>query len=164
MKKIIFLLSILALFLGGCASSTNITQPLVAPQVTEVKTFGEIEIDKKDTKAPEHFIQAVESYIKQGLQERSLYDEESGKKISVSVNSYRMRKGMTRMMFGVFAGKDGINSTVKVYSPDGGKVLGSSEVNSYNVMAVGSQDDIARMHGEEIVKFLSGETQEKSTE
>lgn len=71
---------------------------------------------------------------------------------------------MTRMMFGIFAGKDGINSTVKVYSPDGGKVLGSSEVNSYNVMAVGSQDDIARMHGEEIVKFLSGDIQEKSTE
>ncbi len=164
MKKIIFLLSILALILGGCASSTNITQPLEAPQVTEVKTFGDIEIDKKDTKAPEHFIQAVESYIKQGLQERSLYNEESGKKISVSVNSYRMRKGMTRMMFGIFAGKDGINSTVKVYSPDGGKVLGSSEVNSYNVMAVGSQDDIARMHGEEIVKFLSGDIQEKSTE
>ena len=150
--------------MGGCASSTNITQPLEVPQVTEVKTFSEIEINKKDTKAPEHFIHAVESYIKQGLQERSLYDEESGKKISVSVNSYRMRKGMTRMMFGVFAGKDGINSTVKVYSPDGKKVLGSSEVNSYNVMAVGSQDDIARMHGDEIVKFLSGETKGASKE
>ncbi len=75
-----------------------------------------------------------------------------------------MRKGMTRMMFGVFAGKDGIDSTVNVYSPDGSQVLGSSEVSSYNVMAVGSQDDIARMHGDEIVKFLSGEIQEKPTE
>ena len=164
MKNIFLLLSILALLLGGCASTTNITQPLETPQTTEIKTFGEIKIDKKDTKAPEHFIHAVESYIKQGLQERSLYDEESGKKISVSVNSYRMRKGMTRMMFGVFAGKDGINSTVNVYSPDGAEVLGSSEVNSYNVMAVGSQDDIARMHGEEIVKFLSGETKETPKE
>jgi len=164
MKHIFLLLSILALFLGGCASSTNITQPLEAPQVAEVKTFGNIEINSNDTKAPEHFISAVEAYIKQGLQERSIYDDESGKKISVSVNSYRMRKGMTRMMFGILAGKDGINSTVKVYSPDGNKVLGSSEVNSYNVMAVGSQDDIARMHGEEIVKFLAGEAKEKSTE
>ncbi len=164
MKKTIILLSILALLLAGCASTTNITQPLEAPQATEVKAFGEIEIDKKDTKAPEHFIHAVESYIKQGLQERSLYDEENGKKISVSVNSYRMRKGMTRMMFGIFAGKDGINSTVNVYTPDGGEVLGSSEVNSYNVMAVGSQDDIARMHGEEIVKFLSGEAKETPAE
>jgi len=164
MNKTIVILSILALLLGGCASSTNITQPLEAPQLTEVKTFGEIDIDTKDTKAPEHFIHAVESYIKQGLQERSLYDEENGKKVSVSVNSYRMRKGMTRMMFGIFAGKDGINSTVKVYAPDGGKVLGSSEVNSYNVMAVGSQDDIARMHGDEIVKFLSGELEEKPAE
>ena len=68
------------------------------------------------------------------------------------------------MMFGVFAGKDGINSTVKVYSPDGHTVLGSSEVSSYNVMAVGSQDDIARMHGEEIVKFLSGEAKQTTKE
>ena len=164
MKKVLLLLSIFALFLGGCASSTNITQPLETPSVAEIKTFGNIEINNNDTKAPEHFIHAVESYIKQGLQERSIYDEESGKKVSVSVNKYRMRKGMTRMMFGVFAGKDGIDSTVKVYSPNGDKVLGSSEVSSYNVMAVGSQDDIARMHGEEIVKFLSGEAKEKTTE
>ncbi len=164
MNKTILLLAILALLIGGCASSTNITQPLEAPTVAEVKTFGEIEIKNNDTKAPEHFINAVESYIKQGLQERSIYDQESGKKISVSVNKYRMRKGMTRMMFGILAGKDGIDSTVKVYSPDGGKVLGSSEVSSYNVMAVGSQDDIARMHGEEIVKFLSGEAKQSTTE
>lgn len=164
MKKTILLLSIFALMLGGCASATNITQPLETAKVAEVKTFGDIEINKNDTKAPEHFILAVQSYIKQSLQERSLYDEESGKRINVSVNKYRMRKGMTRMMFGIFAGKDGIDSTVKVYSPDGNKVLGSSEVSSYNVMAVGSQDDIARMHGEEIVKFLTGEEKEKSSE
>ena len=152
----VFLLSVV-----GCASTTNITDPLESAEIAETQTFGEIDINNNGSKAPPHFITAVESYIKQGLQERSLYDADNGKKVSISVNSYRMRSGFTRMMFGVFAGKDGIDSTVKIYSPDGNKVLGSSEVSSYNMMAVGNQEDIARMHGEEIVKFLAGETTEQ---
>jgi len=154
----------LLLNLVGCTSTTNITDTLESTEMADVETFGNIDITNNGSKAPPHFITAVESYIKQGLQERSLYDEDYGKKVSVSVNSYRMRLGFTRMMFGVLAGKDGIDSTVKIYSSDGNEVLGSSEVSSYNVMAVGDQENIARMHGEEIVRFLAGETPEQSTD
>ncbi len=163
MKKLIVLL-IFILCIVGCASTTSITDPLESSEIAEVKTFGEIDIDGNGSKAPPHFITAVESYIVQGLQERSLYDSENGKKISISVNNYRMRSGFSRMMFGIFAGKDGIDSTVKIYSPDGNRMLGSSEVSSYNMMAVGNQEDIARMHGEEIVKFLAGESSEKTND
>jgi hypothetical protein len=60
-------------------------------------------------------------------------------------------------MFGIFAGKDGVDSTVDVVDARTGKVVGSSTVSSYNVMAVGEQEDVARMHAEEIARFLSGE-------
>lgn len=61
-------------------------------------------------------------------------------------------------MFGIMAGKDGMNSTITATAAsDPTRVLGESTVSSYNVMAVGGEDDIPRMHAAEIAKFLAGE-------
>ena len=74
-------------------------------------------------------------------------------KIDIKVIEFRMRSGVTRMMFGIFAGKDGIASEVSVRDSSQ-KVLGSSTVSTFNVMAVGGEEDIARMHAEEIARTL----------
>lgn len=57
-------------------------------------------------------------------------------------------------MFGVFAGKDGVDSEVIVKNSTG-EVIGKSTVSSYNLMAIGDMQDVARMHAEEIAKFLN---------
>lgn len=57
------------------------------------------------------------------------------------------------MMFGILAGKDGIASEVSVRD-NAQKVIGSSTVSTFNVMAVGTEEDIAHMHAEEIAKTL----------
>lgn len=74
--------------------------------------------------------------------------------IDIKIVAYRMRSGFSRMMFGVLAGKDGIESEVTMRDPKTGAVLGSSTVSTFNVMAVGGQEDVARMHAEEIGKFV----------
>ena len=70
-----------------------------------------------------------------------------------------MRSGFNRMLFGLMAGKDGITSTVTILDSKTGEVIGETDVNTYNVLAIGGEQDIARMHAEEIAKFLSGNSQ-----
>lgn len=148
--------------LVGCASSTEIRQTLENPLTGDgrvhrymVDTLGNTTAD-----APPHFVNAIKSYLEQDLRKRSMLSSEKeapDRKVSIIVTSYRMRSGFTRQMFGIFAGKDGVDSTVDVVDARTGKVVGSSTVSSYNVMAVGEQEDVARMHAEEIARFLSGE-------
>ncbi len=147
--------------LGGCASSTQIRQPLESSLTSDgrVHRYMVDSIGNTTADAPPHFVNAVKSYLEQDLRKRSMLSVEKegpDRKVRITVTSYKMRSGFTRQMFGIFAGKDGVESTVDVVDARTGKVIGSSTVSSYNVMAVGEQEDIARMHAEEIGEFLAG--------
>ena len=54
-------------------------------------------------------------------------------------------------------GKDGVDSTVSVLEMSTNKTIAQSDVSTFNIMAVGDQEDIARMHAGEIAEFLAGE-------
>lgn len=144
---------VLASLMSACSSSTKVSQAIekngLAPQ-----HYSHIEIKNNGTEAPEHFEQALKSYLKQVLNNNNLLKTESGNAININIMDYRMRSGFTRAMFGLLAGKDGIDSEV-IVTDENGNVIGKSTVSSYNVMAVGDMQDIARMHAEEIAKFLS---------
>lgn len=144
----------LTLLISACSSSTKVSQQL---SVVDNKPlhYSQIEITNQNTEAPEHFAQAVKSYLKQLLQNTSKFDEEKGHTVKIDITDYRMRSGFSRAMFGMFAGKDGVDSKVTV-TDESGKVLGESTISSFNIMAVGDMQDIARMHAEEIAKFLHG--------
>jgi NADH/NAD ratio-sensing transcriptional regulator Rex len=108
-------------------------------------------------------IAALRGHLESELRKRSRLSSaaEGAARVRIDVVNYRMRSGFARSMFGVMAGKDGVGSKVTVLGTSTDEVLGESEVSTFNVMAVGGEDDIARMHGVEIAKFLVGET--KST-
>lgn len=155
MRRLIITITV-SLLLSACASSTRVVTPAGA-SIDGRHGYSGIEIVNHGTEAPEHFLDAVESYLSRMLGERALIDEEALHRVQVNVIDYRMRSGFSRAMFGVFAGKDGIDSEVTVVDTETGRELARSTVTSYNVMAVGDMDDIARMHAEEIARFLSGE-------
>ncbi|TMP40803.1 hypothetical protein CWB96_19810 [Pseudoalteromonas citrea] len=148
-----------SLILSACSSSTKISQA-INTNGAKAQSYSNIEISNSNTDAPDHFAQAVKSYLKLELKNKALFTEESGNKVSVNISDYRMRSGFTRALFGVFAGKDGVDSEVVVTDVNG-KVIGKSKVSSFNVMAIGDMQDIARMHAEEIAEFLDNQARNK---
>lgn len=153
-------LAILALsvLVTACGSTSQIRQP-VEPVSAATAVFSvekPVNAVPKDSDQPaEHFLAAVTSYLKSELAKngRLAKEGDDALKIDIKVTEFRMRSGVTRMMFGLFAGKDGIASEVSVRD-SAQRLLGSSTVSTFNVMAVGGEEDIARMHAEEIARTL----------
>lgn len=158
MKRILVLA--LALLISGCASTHVVKKPIEpVTGLSQVKYSIKSIEDKSEKSVPEHFLDAIKGYLKAELTRRHMVAEEKSapdQEIAILVTYYRMRSGFNRMMFGVMAGKDGVTSTVTVLDAKTGAVMGSSEVNTYNVLAVGGEQDVARMHAEEIANFLEG--------
>jgi hypothetical protein len=77
------------------------------------------------------------------------------RKVTITINEYRMRHGAARALVGIMAGKDTIRSTVKVVDANG-RVLGATEVDSGNSTAWGTTDGLIEGHAEEIANFLRG--------
>ena len=145
--------------LGGCGSSASVVKPVEKTGTVVAKFHIDPIEDHTGQSIPKHFVGAVQDYLESDLTKRNLLaaQADSAPHVHVELTSYRMRSGFNRAFFGVMAGKDGVASKVTVRDPDGGRVLGESDVSSFNVSAIGSDDDIARMHAEEITKFLTGE-------
>lgn len=119
--------------------------------VREIK----LDIPVNDPPPPEHFLLAVKSFLKADLAEANAMSEGGADawEIAVTVMTYRMRSGFNRFMFGMLAGKDGIDSQVQLLDPSG-QVQGESKVSTFNVTAVGASEDVARMHADEIANFV----------
>ncbi len=149
---------ILVALLTACGSTSQIRQA-IEPTTAATAKFAvtpPVNAVAKDSDQPtDFFMAAVASHLKTELEKngRLAQGADVGLAIEIKVVEYRMRSGFSRAMFGMLAGKDGIASEVTVRDASG-KVLGSAKVDSYNVMAIGGADDIARMHGEEIAKTL----------
>ncbi len=58
------------------------------------------------------------------------------------------------MMFGVLAGKDGIEGDVTVHDAATGEVISKLTASSFKILAVGSDDDVARMFAEQVAMAL----------
>ena len=157
MRRVLVVL-VLSAMLAACGSTSQIRQPVEPMNAANAVFTVEKPVNAvpKDGDQPaEHFLSAITSYLRSELAKngRLAKEGQDALKIDIKVTEFRMRSGVTRMMFGIFAGKDGIASEVSVRDSSQ-KVLGGSTVSTYNVMAVGGEEDIARMHAEEIAKTL----------
>jgi Domain of unknown function (DUF4410) len=155
-----------SVMLGACGSTAVIKQPVTGMQATSSFAMGALTnaASKDGDQPPEHFLKAVQGHLKNELSKENrlaAQPEATSAIVDVKVVSYRMRSGFTRAMFGVFAGKDGIESEVTIKDAKTGQTIGSSTVSSYNVMAIGGEEDVARMHGEEIARFVLNKTAPK---
>jgi hypothetical protein len=83
---------------------------------------------------PEHLLAAIKGHLKAELPKRGQLATGHASdvyNVAVNVTYYRMRGGVVRYMFGVLAGKDGIDSTVTVTSRDTGQMAGESSVSTF---------------------------------
>lgn len=158
---------LLGIALAACGSSSKVTKPIEqATEVGPVKFKVAGITDGSGKAVPSHILAALRGHLESQLTQRNLLagDAAGDRVVDVAINitGYRMRSGMMRGMFGMMAGKDGMDSTITATAAsDPTRVLGESTVSSYNVMAVGGEDDIPRMHAEEIAKFLAGELEKR---
>ena len=145
--------------LTGCGSVAVIKQPVAATPSTSSFALGALTnaTPKDGDQPPDHFLDAVQGHVRSELtleKKLAAAGDASAALVDVKVVSYRMRSTFSRVMFGFLAGKDGVDSEVTIRDARTGQVLGSSTVSSYNVMTIVGQDGVARMHGQEIAKFV----------
>jgi hypothetical protein len=145
--------------LAACGSSQSVVKQMDRPP-TVVSRFRLDPIDDHSGEAvPGQFLASIQGYLESDLKQQNLLaaDVDQAPRVHIEVTSYRMRGGITRAMFGAMAGKDGVESKVTVLAPGGDRVIGASDVSTFNVMAFGGPDDIARMHADKIAGFLAGD-------
>ena len=154
------------LFLSGCGSSSTAIQAIPTSTSTAMGAgpakylAGTISAGK--TEMPTHIVNAVSGHLEAELRKHSLFaaaEDGNVLQINATATYYRMRSGFSRMMVGIFAGKDGIECDVQLVDKKSGQPVGKFKVSSYNMTAVGGEDDVARMLAAEIAKALAEKKQ-----
>lgn len=161
MKKVSHVLLFLAVLLSfGCASS-HVSKIKISPtpQDSNIKyEVGEIS-NKTSKKISEDFISEVLRVLEADLEYQKTLASEinpATRKVDITITHYRMRSDFTRGMFGIFAGKDSVKSSVRVTDASTGKVIGSANVSAYNMLAYGDEKSLARMFAYEILELQKG--------
>ena len=157
-KSIAVLLSMSVLI--ACGSSMQVKKPLNLAGVDQstARSYQIRNVKSENEDVPEHFMEMIRSNLKVELAKRHLLANENSDPefyIDIAITNYRMRGDIARFMLGVFAGKDGVESIVSIRDPKTEELAGETDVSTYNITAIGSMDEIARMHAEEIAKFLA---------
>ncbi|MES0372578.1 MAG: DUF4410 domain-containing protein, partial [Mariprofundaceae bacterium] len=127
-----------------------------------VATIKSQKLELRDVKVtaadvPDHFVSAMKGHLKNELRMRGLLAGDGNSQaasIDMDVTYYRMRSGITRMMFGILAGKDGVEADIEISVHGTKDVLTKLTASSYNIMALGGPDDVARMFAEEVAKAI----------
>lgn len=141
----------------GCGSTASVVQPYAIELIGDVRyEVSDIEVEADNV--PEHFVAAIRGHLRAELLKQTMLADqhvEGTHILSIVITEYRMRSGITRAMWGVFAGKDGVDGIVTVLDASSGEAVGKFHVKSYNVMAVGNEDDVARMFAREVAKSIT---------
>lgn len=72
----------------------------------------------------------------------------------IRVTNYRLRTTATRILAGIFAGTDDIQSMVQIVEPATGRVLGTMAVDTDNATIMGTSRGFIEAHADEIADFL----------
>jgi len=142
-----------ALVLSACGTSSQVTKRY-APAAGDQFAYT---IDNRGGMSEENLV-TLRSSLDGQLRAAGLLaasPSNAARRVTITINEYRMRHGAARALVGIMAGKDTIRSTVEVVGSDG-EVLGSSEIDSGNSTAWGTTGGLVEGHAEEIANFLRG--------
>lgn len=157
-KRNVLAAAVVAVALTACGGTAKMAMQM--DQMNQLKladnkmVVGDVTTSLKDV--PDQFMAAVKGYLDSELRQQGLLagkGAHGANRVSVNITYYRMRSGFTRMMFGVFAGKDGIDGKVAIKDAKG-RTITTLDASSYNVTAMGGPDDIARMFAKNVAKTL----------
>lgn len=155
----VVLLVLASALVAGCGSSVSdaVVRDAAALQGGgfQVQT---VNVTASNAKVPAHVTVMVKSFVEVELRTRGLMMQPGNRDVAVNVDlrEYRDRGSVARFMLGVLAGADNLESVVEIVDPRRGVGVARSVVKSYNATAAGSMEDVARLHGEEVAKYVQG--------
>jgi|GEM_PF-1762039 len=162
-RRVFFFIMILSslFLLNGCISVTRVFTPLEGSFFSGPVNYEITRIDPGKTKAPDHFLQILKSYLEAGLRGEGLHDSSrpANYAVDILIKRYKMRAAFVRRHIGLFSGEDGIESSVVVIDKSTGNIIGESYVTTSNIDTNTTMDDIARQHARKIGRYLSGKDQ-----
>lgn len=148
----------LALLTAGCGSTVR--EAVVADTAAvqgggfQVQVAG---VTTSNEKIPSHVIEMVKSFVEKELRGKGMMEPRAKRlALRVDVKDYRDRGGFTRFIFGVLSGSDHLESVVELTNPGTNRAVARSVIRSYNATAMGSIEDVARLHGQEIANYVKG--------
>ena len=149
----------LAGLLAACGSTSVVRQPVASMPAASSYSVGALTnaTPKDGDQPPPTFLSALQEHVRSELGKEGRLaspGDNASAQVDVKVTAYRMRSPMTRFMLGFLSGQDGIDSEVTITDARTGQILGSSTVTSYNATTIVGEDGVARMHGQEIAKFV----------
>ena len=114
----------------------------------------------EDQRATEKTCSELKEKVEYDLFKKGLYKKSSDENLSdvnLTITYFRNLSAFNRGMWGIMAGKEGLNVKVDVIDKQTGNVIGQTTVSSYNVSGANSTDK-SMINGvsREIVNFLSG--------
>lgn len=146
------LLGLALLLMAGCATTKIVPS---SPQVRvpigdasyQIKYSGQI-----SPRMAQYFQQSLEAGL---VANGAKIDRKSGA-LAVEVNfiSYNMRGDVARVLGGIFAGTDYIQSEVKVRNMDSMEIIGNFNVETRNITIIGSESGYVEEHAKKIASVL----------
>lgn len=145
--------------LAACGSTTRVSKPINSEMsdAVEPRSYRVENIDSQGANVPAQFVAGIREHLVAELRRQDLLgsDDSSTHEVRVKIVDYRMRGNVTRFMFGILAGRDGVKSKITVVDRDSGQLVGESSVSTFNVTAVAGPQLVAEMHGRKIAEFLA---------
>ena len=155
MKKLI-IVSMMVVTLFGCA---NVKLKTSKSYISNDETKISITINKGlGVSITEDQYQLLENQITEGLAKKGILA--SNEKVSqhsavVSLHSFKLRDDAARLLVGILAGCDKIDSTVSVTDKSTRNEIGSSSISIKECAAWGVAEKVIKKYADGIVSFLS---------
>lgn len=152
MKRLIALVILVAVSLGGCSTAGNVQR---AYRPAPGDTISYVIIPKAEVS--DEALAILRSELDGELRASGLLaagPADARKAVEISITSYRMRHGATRAMVGIMAGSDNMQSSVVVTDKASGAVVGQFSVQSKNSTAWGTSRGMIADHAGKIVEYL----------
>jgi len=153
MRKIAIIF-VLLLAMTGCSTAVKVTKEY---QRSPDDRFHCVIKVVESTRVPDETITKLKTRLEDSLLRwNRLAKEETdhGKQVEITFNNYNMRNDGARLLVGMLAGADIIDTSVIVKSSDGSQVLAKFNVVSKNKTALGSEGDLIEDHASLIISYL----------
>ena len=147
------LAALLCLGLAACSTTSTVRQPLSpASSHAEARAYVFENHGGDDLEGIAKLDRLIQGRLLRAGLVAAIGEPASGR-VEVDLTHYYVRSNAARFWAGIMAGRDKIVSEVTVYD-DAGKQEGSFEVETTNLSAWGSTEDLMEKHADEIVARL----------
>ena len=157
MIKKLLCLTLVSLFFCGCGAAKFKS---ITPYQFDRGFKLNVSLSKEATiDIPEEVLDTIKNQVQEGLSERNLLattTDDKSRKAEIHITSYRMRPDAARLIVGIMAGCDNIESNVAIIDSSNEQKIGESEIKIEECAAWGVSSQVIKKYSEGVVKYLSG--------